>query len=127
MKKFNTIWLIDDDEIFRFSAEQLMEMGDFTQHVVSFENGEEALQAIDKLMRQEMATPDLIFLDVNMPVLDGWQFLDELSKYDLPTDFKIYMLSSSADMADMSQVAKYPLVQKYLLKPISLNLLSEVS
>lgn len=127
MKKFNTIWLIDDDEIFRFSAEQLMEMGDFTQHVVSFENGEEALQAIDKLMRQEMATPDLIFLDVNMPVLDGWQFLDELSKYDLPTDFKIYMLSSSADMADMSQVAKYPVVQKYLLKPISLNLLSEVS
>lgn len=127
MKKFNTIWLIDDDEIFRFSAEQLMEMVDFTHQVVSFENGEEALEAINRLMRQEISSPDLVFLDVNMPVLDGWQFLDELSKFDLPANFKIYMLSSSADMADMNQVSKYPVVQKYLLKPISLNLLSEVS
>lgn len=126
MKKFNTIWLIDDDEIFRFSAEQLMEMADFTQEVVSFENGEEALEAINKLLRNEMAAPDLIFLDVNMPVLDGWQFLEELSKVDLPSNFKIYMLSSSSDMADINQVSKYPVVQKYLLKPISLNLLSQV-
>lgn len=127
MKKFNTIWLIDDDEIFRFSAEQLMEMADFTEQIVSFENGAEALHAVHQLMNNEIEMPDVVFLDVNMPVLDGWQFLEELQKTNLPSNFKIYMLSSSADMADMGLASKYPIVQKYLLKPISLNLLSEVS
>jgi CheY-like chemotaxis protein len=127
MKKFSIIWLIDDDEIFRFSAEQLMEMMDFTEHVVSFENGEEALRGVDKLLNHELQMPDVVFLDVNMPVLDGWQFLDELMKLDFPDNLKIYMLSSSADSADMNLASKYPVVQKYLLKPMSLNLLEEIS
>jgi CheY-like chemotaxis protein len=127
MKKFNIIWLIDDDEIFRFSAEQLMDMMNFTKQIISFENGADALRAVNELIQNEIQMPDVVFLDVNMPVLDGWQFLEELEKLDLPPNFRVYMLSSSSDGADLSNASRFPIVQKYLYKPITLGLLAEIS
>ena len=116
-----TVLIIDDEPLARSVV------AEYLQHHADFALLQECSDGFEGVKAIHQHQPDLIFLDVNMPVLDGWQFLDELSKIDLPANFKIYMLSSSADMADMSQVAKYPVVQKYLLKPISLNLLSEVS
>ena len=62
--------------------------------------------------------PDVIFLDINMPVLDGWQFLDQFSSMGLLREFRLYVVSSSIDPADKYKASSYPVVSGYLTKPI---------
>lgn len=125
MKKFHTTWLIDDDEIFRFSAERIIEISGFSEQIRCFSNGYEALEAIKHLEENNDQTPDIVFLDINMPVLDGWQVLDAIKDSQVAKNLKIYMLSSSIDEADINKAKQYSMVSKYIAKPISSKLLAE--
>ncbi len=69
------------------------------------------------LEKFQQFAPDVVFLDINMPQMSGWEFLDALK-----TDFagcKIYMYSSSIDPADLQRATRYPMVRDYVVKPIS--------
>ena len=80
MKKVETIWVIDDDEIHQFFAKKSIQHLEICNQILTFYDGIEAMANFKKLSAQNAALPDIIFLDINMPRMDGWEFMDELSK-----------------------------------------------
>lgn len=102
-----------------------MELSNFSDEIRCFPNGQAALEAIQKLEENAIDKPDIVFLDINMPVLDGWQFLDALEGRAIANELRIYMLSSSIDEVDLKRAMHYPMVSKYIAKPISTKSLEE--
>ena len=120
MEKKSTICIVDDDEIFQFITRKSFERLNRSDEVLIFSNGEEAIQYIQDTQQEHHALPDVIFLDINMPIMDGWDFMEEFNKikmYDthMPA---IYMVSSSIDDKDLSRARALPMVKDYIIKPI---------
>ena len=86
------------------------------------------LLALEYLKSNLKSLPELIFLDVKMPVMNGFEFLDELQKYEqkLNNTFVIVMLSSSLSPIDINKSKKYPYVKEYLNKPLSIKKVKEI-
>ncbi len=78
MTKISHVCLIDDDHIFVYGAKRLMQEIDFYEDLSVFSNGQEALDHLQKAVNTGTPLPSLIFLDLNMPVMTGWEFLEEL-------------------------------------------------
>ncbi|GIV40560.1 MAG: response regulator [Thermonema sp.] len=108
--------LIDDDEISNLISATIIQKVTGAQ-VITFTRAREALEYLQSAER----LPDAIFLDINMPEMNGWEFLDAVEQ--LPGDIKnalqIYMLSSSIDIEDQRKAETYRLVRGYITKPIS--------
>lgn len=119
MKKINTTYIIDDDPIFIFGLKRMLEHADFCNEFVVFNNGEDALDNLKPLMKTGENFPELILLDLNMPIMDGWQFLDEFIKEDCPKKTIIYIISSSIDPVDVEKAKEYQNVSSYVIKPIT--------
>ena len=101
----------------------------FSKEVVTAKNGADALKYFDTLKpNTTINTPKLIFLDLNMPVMDGWEFLDIFSteEYKYYHNTKIIILSSTIDPEDLKKSKKYPMVIDFLSKPISKEMLEYV-
>ena len=114
--------IIDDDEIFRFTTEWSIKKASIKDlKVVSFENGEKAIDFFDQNIEQEDNLPDIIFLDINMPLLDGWEFLKEYRKRNkkINKPIHIFMSSSSISQDDIDKAKKQTGVSGYIVKPIS--------
>ncbi|MBY0488055.1 MAG: response regulator [Flavobacteriaceae bacterium] len=121
MKKFNNIFVVDDDLVYHFIIKKLFSKCNIDVNTSYFFNG---LEAIDDL-KNKVATgnvPDLILLDINMPVYDGWQFLEEFRKLkqNLTKDITVYLVSSSNDISDLNKSKLYQdEVKKYYYKPMT--------
>lgn len=117
-KKFKYILLIDDDSTTNFIHQKLIEKIDCSENTRSFINGREALDFIEISLNQQKK-PMLIFLDINMPVMNGWQFLDAYNS--LPEESRsgitIAMATVSPDPEDIA-LAKEKNINHYLNKPI---------
>lgn len=115
--------IIDDDEIYVFGIKHLMQRVNFSKNIMVFENGQEALRFLTPIIEDEEALPNVILLDINMPIMDGWQFLDEFVKIQTPSSRKltIYMMSSSVNPADIERAKSYELISDYIIKPIDQN------
>ena len=111
-------YLIDDDELALFLARYLIQAEGFAEVIHSFSSAEEALDTLVTLPREEL--PQVIFLDLNMPVMNGWQFLDALAPYenDLLGRCRIYILTSSLALADLEKSRCYRLVDSLIHKPL---------
>lgn len=122
------IALIDDDEIFQFITSRLIERANLAQDLQQFHNGNAALHYLNSHAHLADELPDIILLDINMPVIDGWMFLDEYETLatKLQKNITIFMVSSSIAMEDMNRAKANPLVKDYLIKPVSLETLIEV-
>jgi len=120
MKNINSMYVIDDDRIYHFLLKNLFKQNGITINATFFNNGQEAIEAI-KVAEAADSMPDLILLDVNMPIMNGWQFLEEYIKLKdiLPKICTIYMISSSNDEVDINKAKGYGnIVKDYFLKPI---------
>ncbi|MDL5512551.1 response regulator [Arenibacter sp. M-2] len=115
----NTICIIDDDPIFIFGSKILLRNNDFASDFLICQNGKEALDLIIPLIESEQGLPEVIFLDLNMPIMDGWEFLEEFGKLSGKKDVKIYILSSSVDSRDMERASKYNTVNGFIAKPLT--------
>ena len=91
MKKVNLTCIIDDDPIFVFGIKKVMELINFSDSIMVFKNGQEALDNLRPIILAKENLPDIILLDLNMPVLDGWQFLDEFIKIPCSKKIIIYI------------------------------------
>jgi CheY-like chemotaxis protein len=116
------VCLIDDDKIYQFTSRKILESTGLAKNILSFYNGSEAIGFFkEKLTQGPNELPDVIFLDINMPVMNGWQFLDEYHK--ILEQFKkpiyIYMVSSSVDDCDIQRSKEYSGVTDYIVKPIN--------
>lgn len=120
MKKIKLACIIDDDTIYVYGVKKLMKIVDFCENTLVFKNGKEAIKYLKPVIEQGEGIPDVILLDINMPVMDGWQFLDEFVKIKPKTkEITIYMVSSSVDPEDVNKVKDYADVSDYIIKPIT--------
>jgi CheY-like chemotaxis protein len=111
-------YIIDDDEVSLFLTSMLLESGSYVRHVESFSN---AAQALTKLQQEEeQLLPEVIFLDLNMPDICGWEFLDILTKQEQRylNKSSVYILSSSVDNSEKEKAKEYKLVTAFLHKPL---------
>ena len=112
-------YIIDDDAIFVFVFKKILKKAEVFKEVVNVQNGLEAINVLKTLNKKKHKLPDLIFLDLNMPVLDGWQFLDELEKLPFKDQLKIYIISSTIDNAEIERATNYSCVKSFIPKPIN--------
>ncbi len=116
MKK---IFIIDDDEMSIFVTKRSLKIREVNAEINSFLNAEEALEILSKPGEAEQ--PDIIFLDLNMPIMDGWEFLEQLEAISTDKGLKnyhIYILTSSLDPADARKAKENDLVKGFIHKPI---------
>lgn len=123
-----TIALIDDDEIFQFTTSRIIKLTNLPFNVTQFFNGEQAMTYLSNNAQQPDKLPDIILLDINMPVIDGWMFLDEFKTLakKLKKKITIYMVSSSIAPEDIRRAKSNPFVSDYLVKPVSAETLRQV-
>lgn len=114
------IWLIDDNDIERFIARKMLELCDATIDISEFSNGFEALKEL------RITTPDIILLDIAMPKMDGWEFVDALEGIMFDKQKFVYMLSSSMDEKDKKKSENNKYIAKYFVKPFNENYLQDV-
>jgi len=122
--KDKVIWVVDDDIIYQTIINKIIEKsGVFSSHF-TFPNGNEALTSLKKILEDDdTALPDIILLDINMPVMDGWEFMEEIKKIksDIRKDIHIYIVSSSIAVEDKNKSATFSNIMGYVPKPISVN------
>ncbi len=126
MKKIDIACIIDDDPIFIFGVKKVMQLAEVCNNFLIYRNGQEALDALTALVTDGEKLPDVILLDLNMPILDGWQFLDEFIQTPVSKEITIYIVSSSVDPEDVLKAKSYSIVNNYIVKPITMKKLVEV-
>ena len=115
------IAIVDDDKIFQLTASKTIMSTKLTDKVLQFTNGEEALKFIKNNVSDIAQLPDYIFLDINMPFVDGWMFLEDYAslKPKLAKPMTIYMVSSSIDPRDVTRAKNHHDVSDYVVKPVT--------
>ncbi len=128
MDESPVICLIDDDEIYQFIFQRQVENCKLASRVLIFPNGQKGFDYLKKSLKESRTLPDNIFLDINMPIMDGWQFLEEFSliKKQFPKIINIYLVTSSIDERDIEKANNILDVKEYLIKPISEDKILEV-
>ncbi|GMN09727.1 response regulator [Croceitalea sp. MTPC9] len=128
MKKISSACIIDDDDIFIYGTRRIMQEVRFCDDIVVYKNGKEAIEGMQNYLKEGKKLPDVIFLDINMPVMNGWDFLEEFMS--IPNlnegDILLYVVSSSIDPADLQKAKEFKLVSNYILKPIMPKQLNEI-
>jgi len=128
MNKPFIICIVDDDEIYKFTMRKTIEMNKLARKVLIFFDGEEALDFITDNLGNNQDLPDVIFLDINMPIMDGFQFMQEYIKIKPRVGKKItiYMVSSSVDADDIEKANEISDIAGYLIKPIKASELNDI-
>ena len=122
------ICVIDDDDIYQFAVARIIESALKTSSVMSFYDGEEALEYFESLKGNDDPIPDIIFLDINMPRLNGFEFMEGYNKIKnrLSKKSKVYMVSSSIDPADIQRSKEMDGIEDYVSKPLDTNLVTDI-
>lgn len=124
--RFEKVLLIDDNEIDNFINERIINTSGFAKEVIVKTSTDNALNHLQKADKKDL--PSIIFLDLNMPVKDGFVFLEEFDKMDasLKASCKVIVLSSSISPEDINKASANPYVIKYINKPLSEKYLEAV-
>lgn len=126
--KIGNLWIIDDDPMASFYIKRLAELGDLANIITIYDKAQWAIDYLLNHKKSEEHLPDVILLDIYMPELDGWGFLQEFSgiSQSLPKNIDIYIISSSGHAKDMARARSFPEVKAYLQKPITVEQLKEI-
>jgi len=122
-----TICIVDDDPLFQYVTKRMIDKVLSNYHLLQFTDGGQAIEYIRENLEHAENLPQLVFLDINMPGMNGWQFLEEFRSLQsdnyLPV---IYMASSSTDSTDINKAKTYEELFGYIVKPISREELAEI-
>lgn len=121
MEKINLVCLVEDDPVHAFIAQKVLGMTGMVNQVLIFENGKKIFDYLVERRNTGEAMPNLILLDLNMPIWDGWQFLDEAKDIDLLKGIPLYIITSSTDRSDRDRANQHQLLDHYLVKPLTLE------
>ncbi|WP_339903700.1 response regulator [uncultured Cyclobacterium sp.] len=127
-KKINCILLIDDDKATNFLHKEIIRETGLVNKVVDMESGHEALEYLEKMEDGKYPQPDIIFLDINMPAMSGWEFLEEYDKLDEEKKAKIVvvMLTTSINPDDKETATSKELINGFFNKPLTFEIIERV-
>lgn len=114
------VWLIDDDEVFVFLTKKLIAQTEQAVILETYINGQDAIDRLREVSADESALPDLILLDLNMPVMDGWEFLNAFQEveFSAPDKIHLYIVTSSISPYEVERAKQIPAVQEFIVKPM---------
>lgn len=130
--KYETAMLIDDSEIDNFINLKMLEGSNFSERIYVHTNGKSAIEFLKNIERMETKErslfPNVIFLDLNMPIMDGYQFADEFEKISssLKSKTKIFILTTSLNPTDIEKAKKYAQIVRYLNKPLTSEVINSL-
>ena len=127
-KKLNRILLIDDDAATNFLHKMVIQKANCTEEVVAVTSGQAALDFLVSSANGTHSQPDLIFLDVNMPGMNGWAFLEKYEELqiDQKAQFVVVMLTTSLNPDDKAKAEELDLIKDFKSKPLTEAMLQEV-
>jgi len=122
---FKTCLLIDDNYIDNFVTRRVLEGGNFAEKIIVQQSATEAIEAL----QSGLIKPDVIFLDIRMPMMGGFEFLQAYDKLNIPgkEDIRIFMLSSSLDPTDIRKSVGNKYVTQFIYKPLTQKALDEIN
>jgi CheY-like chemotaxis protein len=128
-KKINLVMLVDDNDTDNFISQKIIELNGFADRVIAKNSGKSALEYLEANENDSSALPEVIFLDINMPIVDGFVFLFEFERFndELKKKCKIAILSSSDNKRDIERIVDNDYVVKYITKPLTQDALVEIS
>ncbi|WP_184544309.1 response regulator [Mucilaginibacter sp. FT3.2] len=124
-----SVLLVDDDEINNFISIKLIKKALLNTEIMACLNGKFAIEQLSEIQRKDPAKlPDYILLDINMPIMNGWEFLDEYKRLNLDPlgKSKIFIISSSVFSNDINKARSYPLVKDFISKPLNVEKIKEL-
>ena len=129
MRQKQSICIVDNDEVYKFLVKKILEIKELANSVLMFSDGEEVYNYIKQNKGKPDLLPDIILLDINMPIMDGFLFMEEYIKlkHEINKDIAIYLVTSSIDPIDLKRSKKYTDIKDFITKPISVEVLEKIS
>jgi CheY-like chemotaxis protein len=124
-----SVLLVDDDEINNFISIKLIKKALLNTEIMACLNGKFAIDKLVEIQKHDPAKlPDYILLDINMPIMNGWEFLDEYKRLNIDPSgkTKIFIISSSVFSNDINKARSYPLVKDFISKPLNVDKIIEL-
>lgn len=127
-KKLEIVYVVDDDDIYQYVIKKKIEKRNIANQIKTFKNGHDAIEYLNLVANSHEKLPDVIFLDINMPVMDGWDFLQEYTelKSRLKKKINLYVVSSSIHQSDIERAKNIREVTDYIIKPMNDEQLDEI-
>jgi CheY-like chemotaxis protein len=125
-ERIKLVMLVDDNDTDNFISRKIIEIAGFCDRVEMMSSGKKALEYLEREKNHPDQLPDLIFLDINMPVVDGFVFLYEFDKFpsSVKEKCKVAVLSSSNNKSDVKRIMENPYVIRFITKPLSTEALA---
>ena len=126
--KLNSVLLIDDDDITNFINKKMIVAADCALEIKAKQTAKGALSLLEDKILGNKDLPELIFLDINMPAMNGWEFIQEYKKLpqDARNQMRIVMLTTSVNPDDRSRALDTPEIDDFMTKPLSVRKLSQL-
>ncbi len=124
-----SVLLVDDDEINNFISIKLIKKALLNTEIMACLNGKFAIDQLLEIQRNDPAKlPDYILLDINMPIMNGWEFLDEYKRLNIDPSgkSKVFIISSSVFSNDINKARSYPVVKDFISKPLNVDKIVEL-
>ncbi len=128
MKKLKTILLVDDYDADNFIHRLVVERYGCAEHIEVARDGKQAIDYLKSCIDKDQSLPELIFLDINMPVMNGWEFLEQFHhlRDSKPGGAVVVMLTTSLNPDDRARAESYPEVRSFTYKPLTESRLDEL-
>lgn len=126
MKKVDLAYIIDDDEIIIYLTNKLIMKSDFCNAIETFTGAKDALARLEMAAKTGENIPDFILFDLNMPEMNGWEFIEAFRKINFGKEIPTFIFTSSIDPNDKQRSFQYTEIKDFITKPLTVQKLDKI-